>query len=171
MPARMSLAGLNCSLAHALDLVGDWWTLLIVRDLFIGATRFGQMQKSLGIARNILAARLDQLTRNGIVERGGTGRRPVYRLTEKGRDLFPALAGLMLWGDKWASPEGPPMFITDAAGEKAVAVSVRTRTGLSIDQESARFAPGPGALPMTRAYIRVLNAEKESGQGKEPGTK
>ena len=101
----------NCSVARALEVVGERWSLLIVRDaLFGGLTRFTDFLHSLGLARNILAARL-----NGLVEAGVLERRPAqdsrydeYHLTEKGRDLAPVIIALTDWGDRWAAPKGPP---------------------------------------------------------------
>jgi DNA-binding HxlR family transcriptional regulator len=159
---------LNCSLAQALDIVGDWWTLLIVRDLFIGASRFGQIQKSLGVARTMLASRLEQLQHNGILERRGTPRRPLYVLTRKGRDLFPALVALMQWGDRWAAPAGPPMRLTDRDGQRAAPVVVRTRDGATITWENAHFAAGPGATASTRAFIEGLAATRTPEENPRP---
>ena len=94
--------GQNCSIARALELVGERWTLLIIRDAFLGLRRFEQFQDSLGIARNVLTDRLNRLVDEGILERVAYSERPPrfeYRLTEKGRDLRVALLALMQWGD------------------------------------------------------------------------
>jgi len=168
LPPRTRLDGLNCSLAQALDVVGDWWTLLIVRDLFIGASRFGEIQRSLGIARTMLASRLEQLQRNGILQRRGTPRRPLYLLTRKGRDLFPAMVALMQWGDRWAAPAGPPMRLTDGNGQRAAPVAVQTRDGVAITWENARFAAGPGAAASTRAFIEALTARRSPDPASGP---
>src|SRR5688572_678684 len=101
MPGKTDFSDFNCSLARALGAVGDWWTLLILRQAFFGTRRFSDFQRSLGIARNILATRLDALTRNGVLTRDGTTRRPLYALTAKGEELLPAMVALMQWGDKW----------------------------------------------------------------------
>ena len=93
-----------------MNLVGDWWTLLILRDAFFGAQRFGEFQASLGVARNILANRLDGLVRSSILARQGSPRRPRYTLTDKGRALLPALVALQQWGDAWASVNGAPVL-------------------------------------------------------------
>jgi DNA-binding HxlR family transcriptional regulator len=98
MPGKTDLSELNCSLARTLEIVGDWWTLLIIRDAFLGVRRFGDFQKSLGIAKNILATRLERLCEDDILERGGSEMRPLYRLTDKGRGLVPAMVALMQWG-------------------------------------------------------------------------
>src|SRR6266542_3978863 len=96
--------GQNCSIARALELVGERWTLLIVRDAFLGLRRFEQFQESLGIARNVLTDRLNRLVEEGILERVRYSERPEryeYRLTRKGRELNLALAGLRQWGDTY----------------------------------------------------------------------
>lgn len=102
-------------MARALDVIGEWWTLLIIRDALRGTTRFDDFQASLGIARNVLSVRLRRLTENGILERVAYQERPVrheYRLTTKGRELFPVLAALMRWGDQWTATEGgPPVLL------------------------------------------------------------
>jgi DNA-binding HxlR family transcriptional regulator len=113
---RKSLADQECSIARTLDVVGEWWTLLILRDAFRGVHRFEEFQGSLGIARNVLTVRLGKLVDHGILER-----RPVpehagrheYRLTEKGLDLQPVLLGLLRWGDRWATGDDePPVVLT-----------------------------------------------------------
>ncbi len=102
--------GQNCSAARALELVGERWSLLIIRDaLFRGMTRFSDFQRSLGVAPNILAARLDRFVEAGLMERHPG---PVYRLTAMGRDLQPVLIALTAWGDTWAAPAGPPIRYT-----------------------------------------------------------
>ena len=99
--------GQNCSAARALEFVGERWSLLIIRDaLFAGATRFSDFL-ALGLARNILAARLDSFVESGLMERGPGGE---YLLTEKGRDLSPVVVALSYWGDRWAAPNGAPII-------------------------------------------------------------
>jgi DNA-binding HxlR family transcriptional regulator len=155
MPGKTDLAKLNCSLARALEIVGDWWTMLIIRDAFLGSSRFGEFSASLGIAKNILAARLDDLVKNGILRRDGTARRPRYRLTHKGQALLPALLALMQWGDKWASANRPPILATDCNGAAVVPVEVRTRKA-ALDPAQIRFVPrarGERAHPRFRAGL------------------
>jgi DNA-binding HxlR family transcriptional regulator len=104
---------LNCSVARTLEVVGERWTMLVLRDAFLGVKRFDDFQKDLGIARNVLQSRLARLVDEGILERVPYQDRPVrheYRLTEKGLDLWPILVSMLAWGDKYASPtEGPPL--------------------------------------------------------------
>jgi DNA-binding HxlR family transcriptional regulator len=103
-----------CSIARALEAVGERWSLLIIRDaLFAGSTRYGDFQRSLGIATNVLQDRLDGFVEAGIMSRQQIAETPAleeYVLTEKGRDLGPALIALTQWGDQWAAPNGPPIL-------------------------------------------------------------
>lgn len=98
-----------CPVARPLDAIGDWWSLLIIRDAFGGATRFGEFQKSLGLAKNILSARLRNLVAHGILELkpcAGNGIYNQYVLTEKGRGLFPLLVALRQWGEDYFCAQG-----------------------------------------------------------------
>jgi DNA-binding HxlR family transcriptional regulator len=103
---RKSFSGMNCSIARALDEVGEWWTLLIVREAAHGASRFDDFVRELGISRNILAVRLDRLIELEIFERfslANGGSAEGYRLTAKGEDLYPLIVALMQWGDRAAA--------------------------------------------------------------------
>jgi len=115
---RKSLADQECSIARALDVVGEWWTLLILRDAFRGIRRFDDFLDSLGIARNVLSVRLAKLVDHGILERRALPEhagRHEYRLTEKGQDLQAVVISLMAWGDRWtAVDEDPPVVLTHA---------------------------------------------------------
>src|SRR6185312_16370949 len=112
---KQQFTDISCSIARAVDVIGQRWTPLIVRDLFAGMTKFEDIRRDLGIASNILATRLDDLERHRIVERRqyqSTPARHEYVLTEKGRDLYPVIATLLAWGDKWLpGPDGPPALI------------------------------------------------------------
>ena len=105
----------TCSVAGTLELVGERWTLLLVRDAFLGARRFEDFQRRLGVARNILAARLDRLVEEGLFKRVPYQDRPVryeYRLTEKGLDLWPVVVSLMQWGDRHIYPGRAPVLLS-----------------------------------------------------------
>jgi DNA-binding HxlR family transcriptional regulator len=112
-----------CSIARALEVVGERWSMLIIRDaLFAGSTRYSDFQRSLGIATNVLKVRLDGFVENGLMERRRYSDQPElfeYLLTEKGRDLAPALIALTEWGDRWAAPNGRPIIYehADCGGE------------------------------------------------------
>ena len=133
---RKSFAEMNCSVARTLDIVGDPWTLLIVRDLFRRIERFDDLKESLGIARNTLTARLKDLVDNGIVERVEYQANPPrydYRLTAKGRALGPIILTLMSWGDEWAD-RGEPLVVTveRATGRRVTPILVDEETGIRV---------------------------------------
>jgi DNA-binding HxlR family transcriptional regulator len=161
MPGKTDLSELNCSLARTLEVVGDWWTLLIVRDAFLGVRRFGAFQQSLGIAKNILAARLERLAENGILERRGPEKRPLYQLTERGHALLPAMVALMQWGDRWVSANKPPVIVTDEKGRPVAPVKLNSGGG-DVSEQSVRFQPGPGATARTRAFFDELSRSGSS---------
>jgi DNA-binding HxlR family transcriptional regulator len=146
-------------LPRTLGSVGDWWTLLIVRDAFFGSTRFGEFQQSLGIARNILAQRLDALVADGILAREGSPERPRYLLTQKGRELLPALVALMQWGDKWQSGGDAPVVLTDEAGRRLPRMRVESRDGKLVTARTLRFRPGPGADERTTRFLERARAD------------
>jgi len=147
---RTSLADFHCSVARTIDIIGEWWTPLIIRDAFYGRTRFEDFQRSLGMARNVLAARLERLVETGIMARSRYQERPPrdeYVLTEKGRDLFPVIAALLAWGDKWTAGEpGPPLLlIHDACGQPATLQATCDHCGGPLSLETIQPVPGPGA--------------------------
>ena len=147
---KQSFADISCSIARAVDVIGQRWTPLIVRDLFAGMTKFEDIRRDLGIASNILAARLDDLERNDVVERRqyqSTPARHEYLLTKKGRDLYPIVATLLTWGDKWRSaPDGPPALTmhTDC-GHVTKAKTVCAECGGELNADNVTHAAGPGA--------------------------
>jgi DNA-binding HxlR family transcriptional regulator len=146
---RVSFDGMSCSIARSLETVGEWWTPLIVREVFFGRRRFDEIQGDLGISRNILTDRLSTLVDDGVLERRNiaqTGTRWEYHLTEKGRDLFPVLVSLMQWGDKWAVDEkGPPvLFEHRSCGHDADAVYTCSHCGEAIGYGSLKARRGPG---------------------------
>jgi DNA-binding HxlR family transcriptional regulator len=138
--------GQNCSIARALEVVGERWTLLIVRDAFLGFRRFDEFQANLGIARNVLTDRLNRLVDEGILERVRYCERPErfeYRLTQKGRDLNIALAGLRQWGDKYVS-EKPPVVSRRKSDRKPVVAALVPRGTDVLRAEDVELVPGPG---------------------------
>jgi DNA-binding HxlR family transcriptional regulator len=146
---RTSFAGWPCSIARTMDLMGDWWTPLVLRDAFYGLRKFDEFQQALGIARNTLADRLRRLVDEGLLEKQPYQREPVrydYLLTEKGRDFFAVLAAMSRWGDRWlAGPEGPPiMFHHDRCGHDSHAEVVCADCGEPIRAEDTRMVMGPG---------------------------
>jgi DNA-binding HxlR family transcriptional regulator len=146
---RASFRHLNCSVAQTLEVVGDWWSLLIVRDVFFGMTRFDEIQRRLGIARNTLTDRLDWLCRHDVLARvpyGNSGNRFAYHLTEKGRDLQPVLLAMIAWGDTWgATADHPPLQPCDANGDPVELRIVNARTGRHVARDMVRMLPTEAA--------------------------
>jgi DNA-binding HxlR family transcriptional regulator len=138
-----------CSIARTVDVVGEWWTLLILRDLFAGITRYDALQRDLGIASNILAARLKTLREAQLVERTpdpDDARRWCYALTARGRELYPVLLALMAWGDKWLAEPGrqPVLVVHRTCGEVTAAVPSCSVCGKPLALEELDFQAGPG---------------------------
>lgn len=137
----------NCSAARSLELIGERWSLLIVRDLLSGDRRFSDLERSLGVAKNILAARLSKLAEAGILEKAGS-RGPIasaYSLTSKGRALFPVVAALVVWGDTYLAPDGPPVRLRHRCGADYATASTCAVCGETLDASSVHASPGPGS--------------------------
>ncbi|WP_040493017.1 winged helix-turn-helix transcriptional regulator [Ilumatobacter nonamiensis] len=139
---RASFADMHCSVARALDVVGDPWTLLVMRDLFRGHHRFEEFHNSLGIARNTLTSRLNTLVAEGVVERREYQARPPrfeYHLTTKGRAFNGVVIALMKWGDEWSGFDEPPVhLIDDDTGKPIDPVLVDRRTGTPLTELRVR---------------------------------
>ena len=147
---KVSFADMNCSIAQTLELVGEWWTLLIVRDVFLGIRRFDDFVERLGISRNVLTDRLDKLVDAEILERRpydeGRGRYD-YVLTERGRALWPVLTALRQWGDQWLlGPGNEPIVLRHTGcGHITHVEPACSECGERLDVRSVRVETGPGA--------------------------
>jgi DNA-binding HxlR family transcriptional regulator len=136
-----------CSIARTLEIVGDRWTLLIVRDIFLGKRRFDELLESLGVASNVLTDRLNRLVDEGILERVAYSERPPryeYRLTKKGTELRVPLLALMEWGDRHVS-EKPPRVARRRSDHSPVSVRVVAKDGAVVPYGDLEVVPGPGA--------------------------
>ncbi len=158
---RNNIDFLNCSLANTLNLIGEWWTILILREAFFGTRRFEDFQQHLGVARNILTTRLRKLCDNGILERVPIkegGKRHEYKLTPMGRDLYPTLIVLTQWGDRWlhVSEGAPVKFLERVTGEEIADVTIRAKDGRELKGSDLALVPGPGATDETRERLRDL---------------
>jgi DNA-binding HxlR family transcriptional regulator len=147
---RSDYRGQVCSIARALEVIGERWSLLIVRDVMNRRRRFDELQQGLGIARNVLAARLQRLVEEDILERRPYQRNPEryeYFLTEKGLDLWPALVALLAWGDRHSpTPDGPPLLIFHKeCGGRVSDRGICETCGEVLEARDARAMPGPGA--------------------------
>jgi DNA-binding HxlR family transcriptional regulator len=138
-----------CSIARSLEIVGEWWTLLIVREAFFATERFSDFEANLGIAKNVLSDRLNKLVEAGILDRTpvpGRGNPVTYRLTEQGRDLLPVLIALMQWGDRWINRKRAPVRVLERQTGKEIArMAVSTQEGETLSARDLVVAPGPGA--------------------------
>ncbi len=163
-----------CSVARALQLIGDRWTLLVVRDAFFGVSRFQDFQESIGLARNVLSDRLGKLVAGGVLEAVpiGEGRWHEYQLTAMGRDLLPSLLALMQWGDRWLGlPQGASVRAVERRNGREIApLQLRSTGGQPLAVEDIKWASGPAAdLPLgerqRRVYQRVLGRRKAGKEG------
>jgi len=139
---------MNCSVAQCLEVVGEWWSMLIVRDLFLGVSRFDELQSRLGISRNILRARLRRLQATGVLTKVAYSEHPPrydYRLTEKGRDLWPVLTSMRQWGDRYGPGGGPPVQLRHrTCGELVDAVMVCSQCAQPLGPRLVEVVAGPG---------------------------
>lgn len=147
---KASFADMNCAIAQSLEIVGEWWTLLILRDVFLGVRRFDEFVERLGIARNVLTNRLDTLVDHGVLERRpyDEGRaRYDYVLTDKGRALWPVLTAIREWGDEWVLGEGnePVLLEHTSCGHVTHTRLVCDCCGEELDARAVRAVAGPGA--------------------------
>jgi DNA-binding HxlR family transcriptional regulator len=160
---------MRCSLARGLDMIGDWWSPLIIRDLFLNVARFDELVEDLGISRNLLTRRLKSLVAKGVIERVAYQHGPTrytYRLTEAGRDLVPAILALTAWGDRWAQPrEGSPiLFVHKTCGHQFKPLVTCSACAEAIEAEAVTALPGPGGAmkPGTMLVAKRLRGVAET---------
>ena len=154
---RKSLGGMPCPIARSLDRVGEWWSMLIIRDALHGLKRFDQFEESLGIAPNMLTRRLGALVKAGLLEKRRYSERPPryeYMLTERGRDFQPVIVAMQTWGNKHFAPEGASVLLVHAkTGAAADPVMVDRKTGRPLTAPEYVVAPGPAAGEATRRKL------------------
>jgi DNA-binding HxlR family transcriptional regulator len=157
---KASFADMHCSVAQSLEVIGEWWTLLILRDAFLGVTRFDDFAKRLGIARNVLTARLDTLVENDVLTRvpydEARGRYD-YRLTDKGRALLPVLTAIRQWGDEWILGEDQAPIVVEhtTCGHLSRGVLTCDHCHEELTTRTLRARRGPGF----RDDVALLPAE------------
>ncbi|HWL80237.1 MAG TPA: helix-turn-helix domain-containing protein [Roseomonas sp.] len=157
---------MRCPVARSMAVLGERWAILVLREAFYGTTRFEEFERHLGIAPNILSARLAKLVEHGLLERApasGRGNRHEYRLTEKGRDFFPAYVALKRWADRWmGDAAGPPVLLVEAAsGEEVRSPPLTGSGGTPLNPEDVRVLPGPGASGKMRQRFGAAMAGSE----------
>lgn len=156
----------KCPVAASLNLLGDIWTLLVVREALNGVTRFSQIQRNTGIAKNLLAERLATMVDDGLLERrdiGLTGVRHEYRLTQKGRALSPVMVAISQWGNAWLFDKGraPIALVNRRTGEPLGPLQPSTAAGEIISWRDVQKIPGPGADAGQRRRFASRHPTKE----------
>ena len=171
---RKSFGNMQCPIARSLERVGEWWSILILRDAFHGLTRFDEFQENLGIAPNMLTRRLKALVEAGLLERRRYNERPPrdeYVLTPAGRDFRPVLWALLAWGNRHFAPEGPSVVIIDAqTGAEADPVLVDRNSGRPLVDPAFRSAAGPAADARTRQR-HAFGASEQAKAKENPSVK
>jgi DNA-binding HxlR family transcriptional regulator len=156
---RKSFSKMQCPVARSLERVGEWWSILILRDAMHGLTRFDQFEESLGIAPTMLTRRLSGLVKAGLLERLRYSDRPPryeYVLTERGRDFRSVIVAMQVWGNKHFAPEGPSVLLVNAkTGAIADPVMIDRKTGAPLAGSDFVVAPGPAAGASTRRKLAV----------------
>jgi DNA-binding HxlR family transcriptional regulator len=162
---RKSFGSMPCPIARSLERVGEWWSMLILRDALHGYTRFDEFQRSLGIAPNMLSRRLDALVEAGLLERRRYNEHPPrdeYLPTARGRDFRPVLIALMAWGNRHFAPEGPSVeLINSETGAAVEPILVDKATGRPIQAPEFRMAAGPAAPERTRRRYAMVRRPAE----------
>ena len=154
--------GMECPVARTLECIGEWWSILILRDAFQGFTRFDDFHKSLGIAPNILSRRLAHLTEAGLFERRLYSERPPrheYVLTQKGRDLFPMMMAIFAWGNKHKAPRGETVLLAEReTGRHLSPVIVDAERMVPLTHANVMLVAGPRATAKTHARLARIRS-------------
>jgi len=153
---RTDFSRMGCPLARSMAVLGERWAILVLREAFYGTTRFDDFARHLGIATNVLAARLAGLVEHGLLERVPEGARHAYHLTERGRDVFPAFLALKRWSDRWMAPDGPVVRLVEReTGEEVAAPPPLAADGTPLTPDRVRLLPGPGAGAAMRRRLAL----------------
>jgi DNA-binding HxlR family transcriptional regulator len=165
---RTSFADMTCSIARTLDVAGEWWSPLILRDVHLGITRFDELHRDLGISRKVLTERLERLVEQGVLERHAYSHHPLrydYLLTERGRELVDVLFAMIAWGDRWTTGEhGAPVLLRHRRCGQLTHAEIRcAQCGEPLHAEEVEVAPGPGGSAGPGTYVV---AERLAGQSR-----
>src|SRR5437762_4450163 len=165
---RKSFGKMPCPIARSLERVGEWWSILIIRDALHGFTRFDEFQKSMNIAPNMLTRRLSALVDAGLLERRRYSERPPryeYILTERGRDFRSVIVAMFAWGNKHFAPEGASVLLIDRnTGAAADPVLVDRKSGRPLDEHDYAFAAGPAAGKRTRRRYALIHQKRAAAE-------
>lgn len=170
--APTDFSNMPCPVARSMAMLGERWAILLMREAYYGTTRFDEFERHLGIAPNILSARLKTLVSHGLLEKSpapGGGARHIYTLTQMGRDFFPVYVALKHWAERWLADEkGPPTIFEDKRdGGEIVAGGLTRPDGSTITVDDLRVLPGPGAGRYIRARFGDADAHTEAAAGTE----
>lgn len=162
---RKSFGNMQCPIARSLERVGEWWSILILRDAFYGFTRFDEFEKSLGIAPNMLTRRLGSLVEEGLLEKRQYSERPPryeYVLTERGRDFRPVLLALLAWGNKHFAPEGKSVVLVNKqTGVEAEPVLMDGNTGARLTEREYVMSAGPAASDGVKKRMATVREKRD----------
>ena len=171
---RKSFGSMHCPIARSLERVGEWWSILILRDALHGLTRFDEFQKSLGIAPNMLTRRLNALVEAGLLERRRYSERPPrdeYLLTERGRDFRPVMLALLAWGNRHFAPEGASVMLVDRkTGAPVDPILSDPATGRPVDEPDYALVPGPAASDRVLQKYRAV-VETQAARTRAPAAR
>jgi DNA-binding HxlR family transcriptional regulator len=154
-PEALRWSAENCTLGRAMEIIGEKWSLLVLREVFLGIRRFEDLRVRTGIPRQVLTNRLATLVGHGLLRRHpyqepGARSRDEYRLTEKGLDLYPVLVAILAWGDRYlADPDGSPIVVTHRECAAPVRVELRCAHGHEVPPRQVQTRPGPGVRPLS----------------------
>ena len=168
---RSRVANKECSVARAMDAIGDRWSILLLREAYYGVKRFDEFQHYVGIASNILSTRLKKLVDAGIMTRVPLPEhagRYEYVLTDKGRDLAHVVTAIREWGDRWVAPDGPPLKLRhNTCGHVAKSVTVCSHCGERLELEDVTLFPGPGSVQgdYDRTRLESLSTKRRATTG------
>jgi DNA-binding HxlR family transcriptional regulator len=169
---RTSFGNMQCPIARSLERVGEWWSILILRDAFHGVSRFDEFQKSLNIAPNMLTRRLNGLVESGLLQRRRYSDRPAryeYVLTPRGHDFRSVLLALLAWGNKHFATEGPSILLADRkSGALVDPIVVDRSSGRPLDESEFHYVPGPAANERTRRRLAYASGYRSLGE-RPPG--
>lgn len=155
---RVSFEDRNCSIARALDVLGDWWNVLIIREALWGTRKFDDFQRNLGMSKSILSKRLKLLLEHGILDKRTRGGSVDYLLTTKGREVQAVIVSLLQWGDRWyPQAEGPPVVLVNRHSRVPLApLRFQDEQGNPLELADIGLSAGPGANEETRERIRQI---------------
>ncbi|GAA3543978.1 helix-turn-helix domain-containing protein [Amycolatopsis ultiminotia] len=165
---RTDYSDFACSVARSVEVMGQWWTPLILRDLYLGVDTFDELVTDLGVSRSLLTQRLTGLVEDGLIRREAyseRGDRYRYRLEPAGHDLIPVLAALSAWGDRWCTPQGGPPLLFEHDGHECVPTVACSTCAHPVTTDTLVPVPGPGARAVRGTAVVASRPLSHPGAG------